>query len=246
MVAAGMYLVRMFAITAFYHRYFSHRAFRTTRAVQFAFALLGCSTWQGGPLWWAGVHRLHHRHSDSARDFHSPLVLGWWWVHFGWLITRRARRLWSHNVKDFMRYPELVVLDRCRDGVPLLTAGAMYLLGDGLAAAFPALGTSGPQLLVWGFFVSTICLLQATLLVGSLSHLRGTRRYATNDNSHNNLLVAILTLGEGWHNNHHYSPASARAGHRWWEIDCTYYGLIALSWVGIVWGLKPPKRESRG
>jgi stearoyl-CoA desaturase (delta-9 desaturase) len=238
-VAVALYAVRMFAITGFYHRYFSHRTFRTSRAVQFLFALIGASCVQRGPLWWAAHHRNHHRHADTARDMHSPSVHGFWRSHVGWFLTRHGFRTDWDRIPDLARYPELRWLDRYDIIVPVLLAIALYAAGVWLETAAPGLGTDGPQLLVWGFFVSTIVLFHATVTINSLAHRFGKRRFDTRDDSRNNLWLALLTFGEGWHNNHHFFPGSARQGFRWWEIDLTYYGLRTMALFGLVRDLKP-------
>ena len=237
--AVALYVVRMFAITGFYHRYFSHRSFRTSRFVQCLFALIGASCVQRGPLWWAAHHRHHHRHADTTHDMHSPGVHGFWRSHVGWFLTRRGFRTDWARIPDLARYPELRWLDRYDTLVPVLLAVALYALGAWLERAAPALGTSGAQLLVWGFFVSTIVLFHATVTINSLAHRFGTRRFRTRDDSRNNLWLALLTFGEGWHNNHHFFPGSARQGFRWWEIDLTYYGLRTLALLGVVRDLRP-------
>ncbi|MBN8716368.1 MAG: acyl-CoA desaturase [Xanthomonadales bacterium] len=237
-VAALLYVVRMFAITGFYHRYFSHRAFRTSRAVQFVFALMGASCVQRGPLWWAAHHRHHHRHADTAQDPHSPRH-GFWRSHMGWFLTRGAFATDLSRVPDLARYPELRWLDRFDVAVPLALAGGLFGLGALLQFLWPDLGTSGPQLLVWGFFISTVVLFHATVTINSLAHRFGSRRFPTRDDSRNNLWLALLTFGEGWHNNHHFYASSARQGFRWWEIDLTWYGLRLLAALGLVRDLKP-------
>ena len=236
--AIALYAIRMFALTGFYHRYFAHKAFHTSRAVQFAFALIGAACVQRGPLWWAAHHRNHHRFADTERDQHSPRR-GFLWSHMGWFLTRRAFRTDFSVIGDFARYPELRILDRFDIVVPILLAVALYSLGAWLGAAHPELGTSGPQLLVWGFFVSTVVLFHATVTINSLAHRFGRRRFATRDDSRNNWLLALLTFGEGWHNNHHFFPGAARQGFRWWELDVTWYGLRALAAVGLIRDLKP-------
>ncbi|MFE0499251.1 acyl-CoA desaturase [Lysobacter soli] len=238
-VAAVLYAVRMFAITAFYHRYFSHRTFRASRPVQFAFALIGASCVQRGPLWWAAHHRHHHANADSPEDLHSPGVHGFWRSHVGWFLTRRAFATDLSRVPDLARYPELRWLDRYDIAVPVALAVALYGLGALLQHVAPSLGTSGMQLVVWGFFVSTIVLFHVTVTINSLAHRFGSRRFDTRDDSRNNALLALLTFGEGWHNNHHFFPGTARQGFRWWEIDLTWYGLKLLSSVGLVRDLKP-------
>ena len=238
-IAAALYLVRMFAITAFYHRYFSHRSFKTSRVVQFLGALVGVASIQRGPLWWAAHHRAHHRHADTEDDLHSPVQEGFLQSHMGWIFEGRNFRTRSELVRDLARFPELRFLDRFDLVVPLLAIPALYGLGAALAAAFPSLGTSGMQVLVWGFSISTVVLYHMTFTINSLAHRWGTRRFDTKDDSRNNALLALVTLGEGWHNNHHHYQASVRQGFRWWELDPTFYLLKAMSWVGLVWDLKP-------
>ncbi len=245
-VALGLYVVRMFAITAFYHRYFSHRSFRTSRAMQFAFAALGASSVQRGPLWWASHHRNHHRHSDTDKDVHSPVTRSFFWSHMGWFLAPRAFVTDESVIPDLLKYPELRWLDRFDLVMPVLLAAALLLTGSLLHAYAPGLGTSGPQLLVWGFFISTVVLFHCTVTINSLSHRWGTRRFATRDQSRNNWFLAILTFGEGWHNNHHHFPGAARQGFVWWEYDFTYYGLRILAALGLVWNLKPVPEAIRG
>jgi stearoyl-CoA desaturase (delta-9 desaturase) len=238
-VAAALYAVRMFAITGFYHRYFSHRTFQTSRAVQFVFAAIGASCVQRGPLWWAAHHRHHHRHADMRSDPHSPRVHGFLWSHVGWFLTPRNFRTDLSRVPDLAKFPELRWLDRFDIAIPVLLAVAMYGLGVLLQHVAPQLGTSGGQMLVWGFFVSTIVLFHATVTINSLAHRFGSRRYPTKDDSRNNVWLALLTFGEGWHNNHHFFPGSSRQGFRWWEVDLTWYGLKLMAMLGLVSGLKP-------
>ncbi|MCX7555547.1 acyl-CoA desaturase [Xanthomonadaceae bacterium JHOS43] len=238
-VAAGLYVLRMFAVTAFYHRYFSHRTFRTSRVMQFVFALLGASCVQRGPLWWAAHHRHHHRHADTPEDPHSPGLRGLVWSHVGWFLTPAGFRTDLSRVHDLVRFPELRWLDRYDTIVPMALALALFGLGVLLERIAPQLDTNGPQMLVWGFAVSTIVLFHATVTINSLSHRFGTRRFDTADESRNNLWLALLTFGEGWHNNHHFYPTSTRQGFFWWEIDLTYYGLRVMAWLGLVRDLKP-------
>jgi len=236
--AACMYALRMFAITGFYHRYFSHKAFRTSRAVQFLFALFGSTAVQRGPLWWASHHRHHHANSDRQEDAHSPVQHGLLWSHLGWFLSDAHFATRNDRVKELAAFPELRFLDRFDVLVPALFAGAIYGLGNWLEHAAPQLGTSGWQLLVWGFVISTVVLYHATFSVNSLAHTWGSRRYETTDQSRNNALIALITLGEGWHNNHHHFPGSARQGFYWWEIDLTYYGLRMLAACGLIWDLR--------
>ncbi|MCP5265354.1 MAG: acyl-CoA desaturase [Burkholderiaceae bacterium] len=238
-VALALYAIRMFAITAFYHRYFSHNAFRTGRIAQFLFAVMGASAAQRGPLWWASHHRHHHVHSDEPEDSHSALRHGFAWSHLGWFMARENFATRRELVRSLARYPELRFLDRWDALVPLVLVGLLWLAGDWAATHAPGLQTSGAQLVVWGFCVSTVALYHATFSINSLAHRYGRRRYATRDASRNNAWLALLTFGEGWHNNHHHYPASARQGFYWWEIDLSWYGLKALAALGII-------RELRG
>lgn len=244
-VAIGLYALRMFAITGFYHRYFSHRSFKTSRLVQAVFAIIGAASVQRGPLWWAAHHRHHHNHADRVDDTHSPRQDGFLWSHVGWFLSRANFPTRSGRVPDLMRYPELRFLDRFDVLVPVVLAAGLYLVGALLEAKAPGLGVSGAQLLVWGFFVSTVVLYHATFTINSLAHQFGRRRYATPDDSRNNPWLALLTFGEGWHNNHHYYPSSARQGFYWWELDITWYVLKLLEKFGIVWDLREVPRNRR-
>ena len=244
-VAVLMYVVRMFAITGIYHRYFSHKSFKTSRFVQFLFGVLGASAVQRGPIWWAAHHRHHHAYSDHPEDIHSPKQHGFWRSHMGWFLSHRGFAPDMKFVRDLMRFPELRWLDRYDIVVPVLLGVAMFFLGVLLQKTAPGLGTSGGQMLVWGFFISTIFCYHGTYTINSLSHVFGKQRYRTGDTSRNNWLLAIITLGEGWHNNHHYYPNSTRQGFYWWEIDITYYILKVMSWMGLIWDLKPVPVEVR-
>jgi stearoyl-CoA desaturase (Delta-9 desaturase) len=240
-VAFAAYAVRMFAITAFYHRYFSHRSFRTSRVVQFLFALVGSSAVQRGPIWWASHHRAHHKHSDEEGDVHSPGRDGFWWSHVGWILCRGNFRPRLELVPDLVRFPELRFLDRFDVLVPALSFVGFYLLGESLANF--GLQTSGAQLVVWGFCISTIFTYHVTFSINSIAHRLGSRTFDTPDDSRNNFLLSLFTFGEGWHNNHHRFPGSVRQGFRWWEIDLSYYSLRGLALLGLVWRLNPvPER----
>ncbi len=242
-VAVALYAIRMLAITGFYHRYFSHKAFKTSRATQFFFAVLGASAVQRGPLWWAAHHRHHHAHSDGPEDAHSPVRRGFWHSHVAWFMNRKNYRTRTELVRDLNRYPELRFLDRYDMLVPTILAVLLLLTGMLLERYAPGLGTDGWQMLVWGFVISTVVLYHATFTVNSLAHRFGRRRYATRDDSRNNLWLALLTFGEGWHNNHHHYPGSARQGFYWWEIDLTWYFLRTLQALGLIWDVRPvPER----
>jgi stearoyl-CoA desaturase (delta-9 desaturase) len=233
-IGAGLYFVRVFGITAGYHRYFSHKAFKTGRVRQFLLAFLAQTSLQRGVLWWAAKHRQHHRYSDTPRDDHSPLQHGFWFSHLGWIFSRGRGEADYDNVRDWARYPELVWLDRHKYLPGILLAAVVWL-------------TAGWPGLVVGFFWSTVLVYHATFCINSLAHVRGRRRYVTGDDSRNNWFLATISLGEGWHNNHHYFPAAARQGFRWWELDVTFYALKLLSWLGLVRDLrKPPAHVLRG
>jgi stearoyl-CoA desaturase (Delta-9 desaturase) len=231
-LCVGLYWLRMFGITAGYHRYFSHRSFKTTRLFQFVFACLGCSASQSGPSWWVDWHRRHHRMSDGKDDLHSPVVHGFWWSHMGWILSRASDGTDLEAVQDVRRYPELRWLDRNFWVPPLILAGVCFVIG----------GWSG---LVWGFLISSVLTHHATFTVNSICHLWGRRRYATADGSRNNLFVALITLGEGWHNNHHHYQSSANQGHRWWEIDVSYYLIKVLACARLVWDVRKPPRPKQ-
>ena len=238
LVAAILYVVRMLAITGFYHRYFSHKSFKTSRATQFVFAILGASAGQRGPLWWASHHRHHHIHSDEQEDAHSPKQHGFLWSHIGWFTSNSNFPPKFDRIPDLVKFKELVWLDRFDALVPVVLAASLYALGELFSIYIPSLETSGAQMLVWGFFISTVFLYHATYTVNSLAHLIGKRRYNTKDDSRNSLLIALITCGEGWHNNHHAFPKSARHGLRPWEFDMTWLLICLLSKLGLATNIK--------
>jgi stearoyl-CoA desaturase (Delta-9 desaturase) len=229
-MAIVLYVVRMFGTTGGYHRYFSHRSFKTSRAFQFVLAFLAQSSAQRGALWWAAKHRHHHRHSDTEVDIHSPRHRGFWYSHMGWIFKKDQGITDYDAVPDLTKYPELVWLDK-HPLVPAVVLAIACLLIDGWAG------------LVVGFFWSTVVLFHGTFMINSLAHVHGNQRYVTGDDSRNNWWLALLTLGEGWHNNHHAYQRSTRQGFRWWEIDITFYVLTALSWVKVVWDLGTPPAD---
>jgi stearoyl-CoA desaturase (delta-9 desaturase) len=226
-ICFGLYWLRIFAIGAGYHRYFSHRSYSTSRIAQFLLAVLAQSTTQKSVLWWAAKHRHHHLHSDTEEDVHSPVQHGFLYSHLGWIFTKRHDTADLTRVSDLTRFPELMWLHKFEQA-PAVALGL---------ACFLVAGWSG---LVVGFLWSTVLVYHATFCINSLAHVHGTRRYITGDDSRNNLVLALFTMGEGWHNNHHAYQSSVRQGFRWWELDMTYYILRALSVVGIVWDLKSP------
>jgi stearoyl-CoA desaturase (delta-9 desaturase) len=228
----GSYFVRMFAITGGYHRYFSHRTFKTSRVFQFILALLALASAQRGVLWWASHHRNHHKYSDGPQDVHSPMQRGFWWSHAGWMLGSRHKATQEDRIRDFMKYPELRFLDRFDLAIAVAWGFALYMIG-------------GPVALFWGHFVSLVIAWHATFCINSLAHVWGTRPYQTTDDSRNNFMLALLTLGEGWHNNHHHYQRSARQGFHWWQVDITYYVLKSLEVFHIVWDVEGVPRHVR-
>jgi len=229
-ICAVLFVVRMWGVTAGYHRYFSHRTFKTNRVFQFFLAFLAQSSAQRGVLWWAAHHRRHHKYSDQEGDLHSPKRDGFWYSHVGWMFVKGADETDYSRIKDFAKYPELRFLNRFYLIPPIVLGTAVFVIW-------------GASELFIGFFLSTVLLWHSTFFINSLCHVFGKVRFETKDTSKNSLLLALLTLGEGWHNNHHHYQSSARNGFYWWEIDITYYGLKALSWVGLVKDLRPvPER----
>ena len=226
----SLYVFRMFVVTAGYHRYFSHRSFKTSRVFQFILGFLAQTSAQRGVLWWAAKHRHHHRHSDTELDVHSPRHKGFWYSHVGWIFTPRHDVADLSTIPDLTKYPELRWLDRNKYSPAALLAVVCFLW----------MGWVG---LVVGFFWSTVLLYHGSFMINSLAHVFGKQRYVTGDDSRNNWLLAIFTLGEGWHNNHHAYQRSTRQGFRWYEFDGTFYGLKALSWFRIVWDLGEPPPE---
>lgn len=237
-LCAATYALRVFALTAGYHRYFSHNSFKTSRVFQFVLAFLGGTSAQLGALWWAAHHRYHHQVSDTEKDIHSPHVQGVFWAHLGWLLCRKHAKTELDRIRDFARFPELRLLDRYHSIPPILLAVGLYFLGDWLGARHPASGITAWSFVFWGFFLSSVLVYHATFCINSLTHMIGTRRFNTGDHSRNSLLLALVTFGEGWHNNHHRYPVATAQGMYWWEIDISYYILKVLSWVGLVWDLR--------
>jgi stearoyl-CoA desaturase (delta-9 desaturase) len=229
MLCLACYLINMVGITVGFHRYFSHRSYKTSRRFQLVLACLGCTALQHGPLWWTARHRHHHRYSDTPADVHSPIEGGWWWSHVGWLFGPEIIEGGPAAVADLSRFPELRWLDRHHWLPAVLLAVLCFLTG----------GWSG---LIVGFFFGNVLSHHATFLVNSACHLWGHRRYPTSDASRNNALVALLTLGEGWHNNHHHYQSSANQGFFWWEIDLGYCLIRAFAVLGLVWDVRRPPR----
>ena len=220
------YYLRMFGVTGGYHRYFSHRSYKLNRFWQFCFAFLAQTSGQKGALWWAAHHRDHHLYSDRKEDLHSPVHEGFWWSHLGWILSDEYDHYDPKRIADLSKYPELRFLDKYHLLPTVVYGVAIYLVG-------------GWSAFVWGYLAATVALYHGTFLINSLAHIWGTRRFATPDESRNNFWLALVTMGEGWHNNHHYFMSSTRQGIRWWEIDMTYYILRILSWVRITRDLRP-------
>jgi stearoyl-CoA desaturase (delta-9 desaturase) len=228
-VCAVSYVVRMFGVTGGYHRYFAHRTYKTSRLMQFFLAFLAQTSSQKGALWWASHHRDHHKYSDGPKDIHSPKQDGFWYAHVGWIYNNTSHTDYD-RIRDLSKYPELRFLNKYWALPPILLGVVTFLVW----------GWSG----LWvGFMFSTVLLWHGTFFINSLMHLWGTRTYATTDTSRNNLVLALITLGEGWHNNHHYYMHCARQGFRWWQVDITYYVIKLMSYVGLVWDVREPPRE---
>jgi stearoyl-CoA desaturase (Delta-9 desaturase) len=232
LVALGSYYFRMFWVTVGYHRYFSHRSFKTSRPFQFVLAFMAMTSAQKGVLWWAAHHRDHHKYSDTPQDLHSPLQSGLWWSHVGWVMSPKFNATKLDRIRDFARFPELRWLNRW-----YLVPPVVYFTVLGLVGGLP--------LILWGGVIGTVLLWHGSFTVNSLAHLYGTRRYQTSDGSRNNWWLALLTCGEGWHNNHHHYQSSANQGWFWWEIDASYYGLKLFSWLRLVSDLRNPPAHIR-
>ena len=228
-LAVLSYYLRMAGTTIGYHRYFSHRTFKTSRAFQVFLAFWAQTSAQKGALWWAAHHRDHHKYSDTDGDIHSPLR-GFWWSHMGWILCNKYNATRYENIKDFAKYPELRWLNR-NGLVPAVALAVVIFLVGGLPA------------LIWGFFISTVLLWHGTFLVNSLNHVWGTVRYESQDLSKNNGLIALVTMGEGWHNNHHHYQSSANQGFFWWEVDLSFYLIKLFQAVGLVWEVRTPPQK---
>lgn len=230
LLTIGTYYFLMTGLTISYHRYFSHRTFKTSRAFQFIMALWGTLTVQKGVLWWAGNHRHHHRYSDQPEDVHSPEQRGFFWSHVGWVMVREYEKTMFQYVRDLEKFPELRWLNK-HYLLPVVAYAALTFLIGGWFGFY------------WGFVLAITVLWHGTFTINSLTHIWGKRRFKTTDTSRNNFLTAMITMGEGWHNNHHYYMNSARQGFYWWQIDMSYYVIKAFEKVGLVWDIKEPPKE---
>ncbi|SFI02890.1 stearoyl-CoA desaturase (delta-9 desaturase) [Bosea sp. OK403] len=226
-LAIGLYWLRMFAVTGGYHRYFSHRTYKISRFGQFLLALLAQSTAQKSVLWWASKHRHHHRYADTEHDVHSPVLTSFVYSHLGWIFARGHARFDPSTITDLTKFQELRLLHRFEIAPAVLLALICFAI-DGWAGLFV------------GFFWSTVCVFHATFCINSLAHVHGDKDYVTGDESRNNWWLAVITMGEGWHNNHHAYQYSVRQGFRWWQWDPTYYIILGLSKLGLVWELREP------
>jgi stearoyl-CoA desaturase (delta-9 desaturase) len=241
-VALFLFVIRMFAITGFYHRYFAHKTFKTSRLMQFIFAFIGSTAAQRGPIWWASHHRRHHLNSDRHNDHHSPHTHHFLWSHMGWFLAKKNFLTDRKVVRDLIKFKELVLIDRFDWVPPVLLLLSLFVIGEYLSLTS---SISGLNMVIWGFCVSTILVYHCTFAVNSIAHLWGTQRYNTKEESKNNFFVALFTFGEGWHNNHHHFPGSIRQGFYWWEVDLTYYALRFLSFFGIVYNLRTVSKAIR-
>lgn len=206
-----------------YHRYFSHRSFKTTRPLQFLMGFFCCANLQQGPLWWAIYHRHHHKHSDDEGDPHSPFHGGFWWAYCGWLFVPLEPD-WR-AVNDLRRYPELVWLERFWQVPGVLVAALFWCIG-------------GWSMVAVDFCLSAVIVFHLTFVVNTIGHLIGSRRYDTPDSSRNSFLLACLTQGDGWHNNHHQHQHAAQAGIKWYEVDGAFRLIVLMEKLGLVWNVR--------
>jgi stearoyl-CoA desaturase (delta-9 desaturase) len=239
-ICAVLYFGRMFFITGGYHRYFAHKTYKTSRFFQFILAFGAQTSVQKGALWWASKHRVHHKHSDTPKDPHSKKIYGFFYSHLGWILSPDYKVTDYDSIKDYAKFPELVWLNKKHLIAPLTLLIAVFFVGGYLnGGSFEAIFTNGWSSVIVGFFLSTAILFHGTFSINSLMHMFGSKRYESNDESKNNFFLALITMGEGWHNNHHYFQSTVRQGFFWWEWDPTFYILKILSWFGIVWDLRP-------
>lgn len=235
-----LYVVRMFWITGGYHRYFAHKSYKTSRFFQFIIAFMAQTSAQKGALWWAAHHRHHHRHSDTPADPHSMKIYGFWYSHIGWIVGPDFKKTDYKTIGDYAKYPELVWLNKYYLIPPVLLAVGVAALGAWVNGGSPLLMFThhGLSTLFIGFFLSTVILYHGTFSINSIMHKFGNQRYETGEESKNSVWLALLTLGEGWHNNHHYYETASRQGFFWWEVDITWYVLKGFEAVGLIWDVK--------
>lgn len=227
---AVWYVSASLGIGVCFHRLLTHRGFKTYRWVEYLLTIFGCLALQGGPIWWVMKHRKHHQFAEEVGlDPHTPLE-GGFWAHMGWLMYKDidGPHVARKYAKDLLADPVQRFLDKWH-WLPLVAIGAVLLAVGGL------------PLVLWGACVPVVISWHSTWLVNSATHMWGSRRFETRDNSRNNWWVALLTFGEGWHNDHHYDPRAARHGYRWYEIDVNWYNIAALRLLGLVWDPVKPK-----
>ncbi|AGY59768.1 acyl-CoA desaturase [Gloeobacter kilaueensis] len=217
-------------ITLCFHRLLTHRGFSLPKPLEYFLALLGTLSLQGGPIMWVAHHRVHHAHSDHEGDPHDS-SRGFWWSHMGWLFFMPEERInfdhYSRYAKDLARDPVYRFLDRNMLALQLVLALGLYLLG-------------GWDFVLWGIFVRLVLVFHCTWLINSACHQWGYRSHQTDDRSTNLWWAALLAYGEGWHNNHHAMPRSARHGLAWWEVDVTWYIIWTLSKLGLARNVQLP------
>ena len=211
-----------------FHRLLTHRGYKTSRFVEYFLTVCGTLTLEGGPIYWVVTHRLHHAHADAPGDPHTPRD-GGWWSHMGWILSGTAQR---HDKETVARYAPDLVKDRFHRWLNRLYWLPLTVLGLALLAF------GGWSYLLWGVFLRVTVNLHATWLVNSAAHMWGKRPFPTRDDSRNNWWVVLLTFGEGWHNNHHAHPTSARHGLRWYQIDLNWWGIRTLKFLGLASGIK--------
>jgi stearoyl-CoA desaturase (Delta-9 desaturase) len=239
----ALYFVRMFFVTAGYHRYFSHKTFKTSRFFQFLLAFFAQTSLQKGALWWAANHRIHHQHSDTPKDPHSANVYGFWYSHIGWIMGPDYKKTRYEMIRDLEKFKELKFLNEFHLLPPLVLLIAVWLTGNVVNGEGIFDFAAGASTALIGFLLSTVLLYHGTFSINSLMHKWGKPRYNTSDKSKNSLVLALVTLGEGWHNNHHYYQSSTRQGFFWWEIDITYYIIKIWGWLGLVWDIREVPKE---
>jgi len=248
-LCVSLYFVRMFFVTGVYHRYFAHRTYKTSRIFQAILAFGAETTVQKGVLWWAAHHRVHHKTSDTAADPHSMKIYGFWYSHLGWILGPDYKRTETELIPDYAKFKEIKWLNEHHLVPPFIAMAGVMIAGGFVnqtaGLGFIDLGSLGMfsingavSALLIGFLLSTVFLYHGTFSINSIMHYFGKARYKTGEESKNNLILALITMGEGWHNNHHYYMSSTRQGFFWWEIDPTYYILKLLSFVGLVWDIQ--------
>jgi stearoyl-CoA desaturase (delta-9 desaturase) len=248
----GLYVFGTLGVNLCYHRLLTHRSFGCPKWLEHGLSILGVCCLQDTPVRWVAVHRMHHQHSDEPTDPHSPLV-NFFWGHMGWLLVpnRELARLelYEHYAKDLFRDPFYKNLERDVLWVWINLAQWVVFFAAGFGLGWLLTGEpsgglqQGLSLLVWGVFLRTVLVWHITWSVNSVTHRWGYQNYKTNENSRNNVLIGLLSNGEGWHNNHHAQPRSAAHGHRWWEFDLTYITIWLLARFRLACDIVPVAKE---